>query len=257
MARLSEFEGGRLLPVRSQLVLSSTSITVVDEGWAIVAGMGGGAGGSKSFAAGNSAPWGVKTFAVSAGSVINFVIGAGGQAATILNTPSTAGGTTLISLDGSLLMTCPGGEAGQNSTVGKTAVTATVTGADYWTPGRQPLNYLGGAAVDVGNGTYSASGGAWGDNAVDTTGGLSGVPAGSYFWPFDISFHGTHPGAPGVGTTAASGIPAGIFAGGSGHSDASIQTPPGRGASAGRTGSSMTPHNGGAGLAHLRLFKRV
>ena len=256
MAKLSEFEGGRLLPVRSQLVLSSTTITVIDDGWAIVAGMGGGAGGSKSFAAGNSAAWGVKAFPVTAGSLIGFVIGAGGLAATAMNTPSSAGGTTLITLNGSALMTCPGGEAGQPSTAGKTPVTSTVTGADYWTPGRQPQTFLAGAAVDVGNGTNSTSG-AWGDHSVDLQGLLAGVPAGAYFWPFDINFHGSQPGSPGVGTGPGSGIAAGIFAGGSGHSDASSQTPPGRGASAGRTGSNNPPHNGGAGLAHLRLFKRV
>jgi hypothetical protein len=260
MARLSEFEGGRLLPVRSQLVLSSTSITVVDEGWAIVAGMGGGAGGNRSYGPGNSAPWGVKAFSVAAGDVIGFVIGAGGQARTTENLPSAPGGNTLITVNGNVLMTCQGGDAGPNTAQGVSPVTAAIMGADYWTKGRQPqgnLSYgnLAGAAVDVGNGT--SGNGSTGDHAVDLYGTLVGVPIGSYFWPFDISFHGGQPGAPGVGSSVGSSPPAGLFGGGSGHSDGSTHTLPGRGASAGRTGYNIMPRNGGAGLAHLRLFKRV
>ncbi|MFG0642859.1 hypothetical protein [Delftia sp. WSY_22] len=253
---LSKMMGGNLLLVRSEMIFTTQTIAVPDDGWAVVAGMGGGAGGGKNLIAGNSAPWGVKIFAVAAGQAIGFTIGAGG-APVGYDTRANAGGDTFISYAGATIMTCRGGDAGPASTTAKAPVVATVTGADLWRAGRQPMSSqpAGGAAVDVGNFTFSEALSA-GDHAVDVIGGGSGVPVGYYFWPFDITFSGISPGMPGVGAAAGSGKPSGFFAGGSGWSDSGLQSLPGRGASAGVSGGN-TPRYGGAGLAHVRLFKRA
>ncbi len=253
---LSKMMGGNLLLVRSEMIFTTQTITVTDDGWAVVAGMGGGAGGGKNLIAGNSAPWGVKIFAVSAGQSIGFTIGAGG-APVGFDTRANAGGDTFISYAGATIMTCRGGDAGPASTTAKAPVVATVTGADLWRAGRQPgySQPSGGAAVDVGNFTYNATG-SYGDHCVDVTGSGLGVPMGYYFWPFDITFTSSAFGMPGVGSSPASGMPSGLFAGGSGWSDSSPQSMPGRGASAGISWGN-TPRYGGAGLAHVRLFKRA
>jgi hypothetical protein len=253
---LSKLMGGNLLLTRSEMIFSTQTITVPDDGWAVIAGMGGGAGGGKNLMAGNSAPWGVKTFAVSAGQTIAFTIAAGG-APVDRDTRTNAGGDTIISYAGVTIMTCKGGDAGPASATAKAPVVATVIGADFWRAGRQPASDRpgGGAAVDVGNFTYSTSP-ATGDHAVDLNGGGWGVPVGYYFWPFDVTFPGISPGMPGVGSANGQGLYSGLFAGGGGWSDTSIPSLPGRGASAGISAVNA-PRYGGSGLAHVRLFKRA
>jgi hypothetical protein len=253
---LSKLMGGNLLLVRSEMVFSSQTITVPEDGWAVVAAMGGGAGGTKSLMPGNSAPWGVKVFEIAAGQPIGITIGAGGAPGSP-GTRAAAGGDTFVSYAGATVMTCKGGDAGPESTSAKAPIVATVTGANYWRAGRQPLGDRpgGGAAVDVGNYTMSTAANA-GDHAVDMLGVGWGAPVGYYFWPFDIMFSGTSAAMPGVGAIGGSGVASGFFAGGSGWSDTNLQSMPGRGASAGVSGGN-TPRYGGTGLAHLRLFKRA
>ncbi|OJX10268.1 hypothetical protein [Delftia sp. 67-8] len=256
---------GGLLLVHSRLILSSVTIYVPSDGMAVVAGMGGGAGGCRARAPGNSAPWGVRAFAVKAGDNIVFAIGAGGAPVGVA--PANAGGLTSIYHNGVPLMTCQGGDAGLNSTTDRAPVVAQVTGADYWMWGRQPQQSPGanaycGAAVDLGCGTYSPAVNV-GDCAVDLTHGQMGVGAirGFSFWPFDIQINTTDWGSPGVGASgdvAPPGGNSGLFGGGNGAVAASYICAPGRGASAGSVNSTgMAPLYGGAGLGHLRLFKKV
>ena len=261
--KLSDFEDGRMLLTVARMIYTTETITVTSDGWAVVTGMGGGAGGCKSYFPGNSAPWGVKAFAVSEGDVVAFSIGAGGAAVTVTNTPAAAGGSSVITLNGQTMMTCQGGDAGPGTTLEKSPVVAKVVGADYWARGRQPQCATGavgpfpGAAVDLGAGTYNASTNT-GDHAVDVTGGLGGVGVlrGYHFWPFDIMIVGTSANDPGVGAIGANAIST-FFGGGSGFNDASVPGMPGRGGSAGRAASSVNPRPGGAGLGFLRLYKTV
>ncbi|KEH11382.1 hypothetical protein GY15_29125 [Delftia sp. 670] len=161
MRNLDELLGdsGMRLMVRAEMVTATAGYTVVDDGWAILTGMGGGAGGSRSAAPGNSAPWGVKMVAVRAGDVIDFVIGAGGGVASADGSPAPAGGTTLVRQNGATLMTCQGGDAGPASPTARSPVAATVAGADFWLRGRQPMGGgvapMAGAAVDLGGKTYN------------------------------------------------------------------------------------------------------
>ncbi len=259
MRNLDELLGdsGMRLMVRAEMVTATASYTVVDDGWAILTGMGGGAGGSRSAAPGNSAPWGVKMVAVRAGDVIDFVIGAGGGVAVADGSPAPAGGTTLVRQNGATLMTCQGGDAGPASPTARSPVAATVTGADFWLRGRQPMGGgvapMAGAAVDLGGKTYNLNT-STGDHAVALAGGVDGQPRGAYVWPWDITLFGGAAGDPGVGAPNNSAL-SGMFAGGSGSTDTSTKSAPGRGASAGRGDTGA--RNGGDGLGYIRLFKRL
>jgi hypothetical protein len=264
--KLSDLVGtGGMAMVQSRLIYSSTTINVQNDGIAIIAGIGGGAGGVKSYAPGNSAPWGVKALAVAAGDQLGIAIGMGGAPVTF-NAAALPGGATVIYHKGAAVMTCQGGDGGTASEGGAAVTNAQVVGADFWMAGRQPQLIEGGriyagAAVDLGNGTFSPSTDR-GDCGVEVSAGPAGIglPKGSYFWPFDVLITAVD-GSPGVGATAAptpSAGNAGLFGGGGTSFNASWVNAPGRGASAGRdTQSGRTPHYGGAGLVHLRLFKRI
>lgn len=243
---------------RSQLVPTSTSYTVTQPGWAIVTGMGAGAGGTKSssYPPGNSAPWGVKGFPVAVGDVIAITIGAGG--APNASGAALAGGATTVTLNGAVIMTCQPGDAGVLNA--KAPVAARVIGADFWVPGRQPQsaigNTTGGAAVDCGASTFA--GNSAGDYAVQLNSGTVGMPAGSHMWAFDITFYSGNAGGALPGYPSGGGGPAGLFAGGNGAQDASATYAAGRGASAGVSSyASTTAKAGGDGLAHLRLYANV
>ena len=256
---LSELLGGSIGALyRSELVTSSRSITVSKAGWAVVSGMGGGAGGTKSstYPPGNSAPWGVKAFRVAPGDVVAFTIGAGG--AGNASGAALAGGATTITLNGVTIMTCQPGDAGVTSA--KAPVNAQVIGADVWVPGRQPQAAVGmatgGAAVDCGSGTSNIGGG---DSAVQLNSTATvGCPWGTHFWPFDVTFTSSTTGSGNPGWGAAHGNPAGMFAGGNGASDPSVTHPGGRGASAGISSNGATAAKaGGDGLGHIRLYANL
>lgn len=257
---------GGLLLMQSRLILTSATITVPSDGLAVVAGMGGGAGGCRGRAPGNSAPWGVKAFAVAAGDTIGFAIGGGGAPVGLAS--ANPGGATVIYRNGVAVMTCQGGDAGPGSSTERAPVLAQVVGADYWTPGRQPQQSeaggaaFNGAAVDMGGGTYSPRSGV-GDCAVDLTHGQMGVGVirGFLFWPFDIQVTATDWGSPGVGATGEIVPPSGnssFFGGGNGGYGNTYMCAAGRGGSAGAVVTSgSNALYGGAGLGHLRLFKKV
>lgn len=242
-----------LLPLMSRMILFSEIIDVPQDGWAVITGMGGGAGGTYSYTPGNSAPWGVKWLEVAAGDKLEFAIGAGGiTTGNVQNVPANAGGTTFIRHNGTVVLTCQGGDAGPASATAKSPVAAKVIGADYWMAGRQPRTTTGGAAVDLGAGTQGTGGA--GDHSLD--GGMvgSGVPVGYYFWPFDVRISETSAGRPGVGSERGNSFSQ-LFGGGGYGYDAQQGGYPGRGASAGK--STLIPRDGGAGLGYLRLYKRI
>lgn len=254
MKTLNDMLGdGHGLLVRSEMVHSTQSYTVTSDGWAVLTGMGGGAGGVVSFAPGNSAPWGVKAVGVRAGDVITFQIGAGGIAAPS-GQPARAGSSTIISINGAAVLTCQGGDGGTSSVSALSPLNAQVLGADAWAKGAQPKDpyFLCGAAVDAGWGTYSLTPNA-GDYCVDIS-GIRGAPRGYYFWPFEITFQSNQQGDVGAGSS--NGVAAGMFGGGVGFSGALNLVGAGRGGSSGR-GSYGYPADGGAGLGYLRLYKRI
>lgn len=257
MKTLDDMLGDGLgLLVHSEMVFATRSYTVTSDGWAVLTGMGGGAGGCISFAPGNSAPWGVKAVGVRAGDVIAFQIGAGGIGETRGGQPARAGSSTIISINGTAVLTCQGGDGGMSSLAAYSPVNAQVLGADVWTKGKQPKDtfFCGGAAVDAGWGTYNA-GGSKGDSCVEPSGVLA-APKGWHFWPFGITFVGDQQGDVGIGG-ASTTVQAGLFAGGYGSSATNVaSTRPGRGASAGRAAGGDAK-DGGAGLGYLRLYKRM
>lgn len=248
---VSDLLGQNMLEYVSRLIFSSEIINVPHDGWAIVSGMGGGAGGCKSYSPGNSAPWGVRAQAVSAGSEISFAIGAGGAATFETGKPSLAGGSTVISIDGVPLMTCQGGDAGPTSDITTSPVAASVIGADYWRRGAASVTtangfYSGGAPVDIG----------FGISNISSVGGKA-APKGFHMWPFNLTTSGVESGAVGVGGSL--GMEAGIFGGGYGVAVGQGSAfMPGRGGSAGRCSDpSRAPWPGGDGLGYLRLYKRI
>jgi hypothetical protein len=242
-----------LLPLMSRMILFSEIIDVPQDGWAVITGMGGGAGGTYSYTPGNSAPWGVKWLEVAAGDKLEFAIGAGGiTTGNVQNVPANAGGTTFIRHNGVVVMTCQGGDAGPASATARSPIAAKVIGADYWMAGRQPVTLTGGAAVDLGAGTQGY--GVAGDYSVDPSVWGRGVPAGYYFWPFDVRIGVATEGSPGVGAGRGASYSQ-LFGGGGQGYDAQQGGSPGRGASAGK--SNFTPRDGGAGLGYLRLYKRI
>ncbi|WP_428142978.1 hypothetical protein [Delftia acidovorans] len=261
---VSDLLGQNMLEYVSRMILTSETITVSHDGWAIVTGMGGGAGGCKSYSPGNSAPWGVRAQAVYAGDQLAIAIGAGGPAVSAMNTPAIAGGNTIISLNGNVLMTCQGGDAGPANTTTPNPVAAIVLGADYWRRGAAPGGTMngyiaGGAAVDVGFGTDPGNSGN-GDSSVNRIAGGYGAPKGFHFWPFNLTLTGGSSGEIGAGSD--SSARAVFFGGGNGFSvsgSPSVINPPGRGGSGGRvepvTAQSVKP--GGDGLGYLRLYKRI
>lgn len=263
---VSDLLGQNMLEYASRMILTSETITVPHDGWAIVTGMGGGAGGCKSYSPGNSAPWGVRAQAVYAGDQLAIAIGAGGAAVLAAASPALAGGSTVISLNGSVLMTCQGGDAGPASTTTTSPVLASVVGSDYWRKGAEPKSRMngllaGGAAVDLGFGTDAGSSGT-GDHSVNRYIGGGGAPKGFHFWPFNLTMTGNASGDIGMGSDHFEAKQAVFFGGGNGYSVSGGQYPmypAGRGGSSGRVEQvpGQDPRPGGNGLGYLRLYKRI
>ncbi|MFC4923849.1 hypothetical protein [Delftia deserti] len=264
MLNLDELLGSNpMLLVQSEMVLTTKSFNIAADGYAVLSGMGGGAGGCKNYAPGNSAPWGVKAIAVRAGDVIAFEIGAGGLAELGATSAAKAGSNTVISINGAAVLTCQGGDAGPATATAVSPLNAKVIGADIWKLGVQPKSRLdgttpvSGAAVDVGSGTYNKDYKS-GDDCVDFEGSSrtgAGVPWGYFFWPFSVQFRGYESGSPGGGGSRAR--KAGMFGGGGGSvSGQENAHDPGRGGSAGRAAAGDVK-NGGAGMGYLRLYQRV
>lgn len=264
MLNLDELLGGNpMLLVQSEMVLTTKSFNIAADGYAVLSGMGGGAGGCINYAPGNSAPWGVKAIAVRAGDVIAFEIGAGGLAEKGATSVARAGSSTIISINGTAVLTCQGGDAGPATAYAVSPLTAKVIGSDIWKLGAQPKSRLdgttpvSGAAVDVGSGTYNQDYKS-GDDCVDFEGSSrtgAGVPWGYFFWPFAVQFWGYESGSPGSGSSRARR--AGIFGGGAGSvSSQEVGYDPGRGGSAGRAQIGSVK-NGGDGMGYLRLYQRV
>ncbi len=263
---VSDLLGQNMLEYVSRLIFNSESFTVPHDGWAIVTGMGGGAGGCKSYSPGNSAPWGVRAQAVYAGDQLAIAIGAGGAAVLAAASPALAGGSTVISLNGSVLMTCQGGDAGPASTTTASPVLATVVGGDYWRKGTAPKSNMngllaGGAAVDLGFGT-EMGGGSAGDSSVNRSIGAGGAPKGFHFWPFNLTLTGNASGDIGMGSDPYEAKQAVFFGGGNGYTASGGQLviyPAGRGGSSGRVEQvgGQAPRQGGDGLGYLRLYKRI
>lgn len=257
-------------------IISSKTINIDRAGILSVSLLGAAAGGAFLAAAGavagpNSAPWGRKLINVTAGDVVVVNIGAGGLKGASSGVPGSPGGTSTVTLNGVAVMTVPSGEAGViasgTATASPSAVTATVTGADFWVPGVQ----AGSAQANSGT---SASGGAAPDllmlgvgrspsvagTAAGGVGGSVGTDAGGIpipwvalaDWGFVITDGSTASstvGSPGRGGAAA--ILPGPFGGGAGTISGANNQPGGYGAGGGSGYSAATCFNGGGAYAYL------
>lgn len=172
--------------------LENGTHTFTQNGTMTVSGFGGGGGGAQTTnssttqaTGGNSPPWGRKTFRVKVGDVLSVTVGAGGLGAATVSTNGAAGGDTVISLNGTPIMTCQGAAGGVFSSSGTAtpaAATATVIDADLAVPGLQAGTATGagtgsgGAALDVlqtglGRSPNSTSGAALGGSVATNAGG--------------------------------------------------------------------------------------
>lgn len=155
MSSISQFfGGGTVVGGWAMPILGSKSITFTQAGTVVIsimsAGGAGAAGNTTTGAAtgGNSAPWGRKKIKVAIGDVLTFTMAASAVSPATDATNGSNGGTTTVTLNGTTILTCQGGEGGVYGSPSATSATpvATITGADFWVPG-----------VRAGNATFSAS----------------------------------------------------------------------------------------------------
>lgn len=106
---------------------------------------------------GNSAPWGVKVFQVSAGSSLAITLGAGG-AQPAASSNGLPGSTSTAVLNGTTILSAQGGEGGVYRSgaglVDAPAPSAAIIGADFYVPGVRA------GSVTVAAGDYRTGGGA-------------------------------------------------------------------------------------------------
>lgn len=182
----------------ASMVLTSKTITFTQAGKVCLTVVSAGGSGAKVTASnatgagtgGNSGPWGRKVFAVGVGDTLTFSIGSGGAQQNADGSNGNPGGTTTIALNGSTIITAPGGEGGifHASAAVAVAPAATITGCDFYVPGVRAGDATGttgvgsgGAAVDAlrnGTGrspTSTISNGIAGSVGSDA-GGDTGIP---------------------------------------------------------------------------------
>lgn len=226
----------------------------------------GGSGAAHAVAlGGNSAPWGLKWLALSAGDVLTISIGAGGAPVTAPN-DGLAGSTTTVQLNGVTILTAAGGEGGLGAASGAlnpAAASAVVTGADVWFPGLQSGSAsgspqrLGGAAANLscdgsGRSPSANTGGAYVGGSVGvvpTINATTAVDAPPLIAFATLGFFALA----GMGKGGGIGLPGGLFGGGGGTAGSVSGGAGGIGAGGGA--SNTTSGNGGKGYVFMTVTK--
>lgn len=220
---------------------------------------------------GNSPPWGRKTINVIAGDVLTITVAAGGASQGSVSSNGLPGGNTVISLNGTPIMTCQGAEGGVYAASGSgatpAAASAVVTGADYWVPGVRSGSTSdaagatsGGAALDILNTGLGRSpnvtGPAGNGGSVATDAGGPTLPYMVYFEFGVAAGDGMATLSPGRGGVDGTGTrDGGPFAGGCGSSTSNVAGNGGMGGGGGaRTGANSGA--GGRGYAFVVFTPR-
>lgn len=254
--------GAAALGVEAFPILASRTLPAFTKGGRVqIAAMGGAGSGARvsgspsgyGATGSNSSPWGVKIIDVAIGDVLEFVIAAG-AAAKVTDGAGTAGGSTLVKLNGATIMTAQPGEPGAYGNafpLNAPAPTATVVGADWVVPGLRAGAVVasvggvtGGAAVDVfrtGLGRSTAVPG--GSVGADGGPSVAAAPIPISSAELGVSILGVlASGYAGVGGDFSLGYAGGMFAGGGGNTSGDAGKG-GRGAGGGGSYS----HNGHSG----------
>lgn len=256
-------EGGAVLgPTLSTNFFESRTWTAPQDGIVIVRGMGAGGGGARhgtSATGGYSGSWGCKIVRVKKGDIISVEIGAGGTGRTSTDGDGTAGGDTIITING-VQYIAYGGLGGVADATGPLPDGPSPSanwdfGAASVKPGWVASGFTGGAGVDIlaqgNNATTSDSagvsgGGGTGTKSVSFTGG-GAMPGGK-------SALGSGPTNPGITFDASQGEWGISFYGGSGGGGGSIGGGGGNGGGGGGSNDSLTSQvqggqggNGGGG----------
>lgn len=259
--------GGWVMPI---LVSKSLpAFTVAGKLRIAIHGAGGsGAASTLGGTGGNSAPWGVKVVNIAVGDVVAITLGASTKTAT-LPSNGVQGGSSVVTLNGSTILTAQGGEGGQFANAAGTFngqnPTAIVVGADWYVPGIRAGQVItnganftlsGGSAVDVLQTGLGRSPNVTGGNAVGAGGSVgNNTSANPKGWiaiaNFGFAFGaGTNYGDPGKGAGNSPPQPAGDFAGGAANSGG-MDSQGGIGGGGGAGNSIANSGFGGNGYAYL------
>lgn len=271
MNLLSQFTGVGLTVSRGwkMIIPASKTITFTKAGYCRLTLVGAGGSGAVSSSngtgatGGNSGPWGVKVFPVTAGGSLVISLGAGGAAPAANGSNGLSGSVSTAVLNSTTILTAQGGEGGAyRNSVGVADApvpSAVLIGADFYVPG------IRAGSVTVISTEYRSSGGAAVDVLQTGRGRSPNVATASAVIGGSIgSDDGTVPAqylmledfgmlAAGVGAGASQGNSraAAAFAGGAGNVDQAAYTAGGFGGGGGGSRSTAFAGLGGNAYAYL------
>lgn len=276
--------GSILGPALATNFFESRTWTAPQDGIVIVRGMGAGGGGARAASApktgtgGYSGSWGCKIVRVKKGDTISVAIGAGGIGRINTDGNGTAGGNTIITINGVQYIAYGGPGGVYNATAplpnGPSPSANWDFGADSVKPGWAANCITGGAGVDIlaqgnnattsdsvnmsgGGGTGSPSQGRVGGGAMpggkSALGSGPSVPVVSFDasqGEWGISFYG----GSGGGGNGGGGDGAAMGGNGGGGSGSSGLSHGGLGGGGGACDANVGGGRGGQGFAHLKFF---
>lgn len=260
--------GGWVMPILVSKVLPA--FTVPGKVRIVIHGAAGsGAAATLGGTGGNSPPWGVKVQSVVPGDVLAFTLGTSTKAAT-LGSNGVQGGSSIVTLNGTTILTAQGGEGGvfanAAGTFNSPVPTATVVGADWMVPGIRAGQMIsngtnptagGGAALDVlqtGLGRSPNVTGASTQGVGGSVGNNTGANPKGWIAISNFGFAfgaGTNYGDPGKGAGNSPPQPAGDFAGGAGSLGVGVDSLGGLGGGGGAGNTVANSGFGGNGYAYL------